>query len=298
MFPARWDSGEKVGASTSGSWWLADMDIQAICQALRAKDFKDRLKGFMEAEAYLDSEFIDSNSVPELVDALIPALSDSNPKFVQGGLGMLIALIEVMGEDLAPYTAGVWTPLVERLGDAKTANRERAVDLAVALSTLVVPAAQALERIRPAWEHKNWRARESSLLWFGRVLASHASPSTLDFPLKGMVPMMAKALEDREPPVREAACISIEQMLRHQGACHRSPRAPGVPLVSMSPSLTARSRCRHHCRRPAAERAPARQRAAKRPQAPACPACRRQMGGVRWRPAARLDRLGGRSAAQ
>ena len=53
--------------------------------------------------------------------------------------------------------------IVERLGDAKTANRERAVDLAVALSTLVVPPAQALDRMRSAWEHKNWRARESSM---------------------------------------------------------------------------------------------------------------------------------------
>ena len=228
------------------------MNIQAICQALRARDSKERLKGFTEAEAYLDSEFVNSDSTPELVGALIPALSDSNPKFVQGSLGLLIALVEVMGEDLAPYTASVWTPLVERLGDTKTANRERAVDLAVALSTLVVPTSQAFERIRPAWEHKNWRARESSLLWFGRVLASHNSPSTLGFPLKGIVPLMAKALEDRELPVREAALFSIEQMLRHQGACHRSPPAPPAHPRQHVPLTRWR-----HRRQPAAERAPA-----------------------------------------
>jgi len=144
-------------------------------------------------------------------------LTDSNPKFVQGALSLLITLVEVMGEELAPHVAGVWTPLVERLGDAKLANRERAVDLAVALSTLVVPASAAVERVRPAWEHKNWRVRESTLLWFGRLLAQHDSPSSLGFSLKSILPLITKLLEDREPPVREAGIIAVEQMHRHIG---------------------------------------------------------------------------------
>ena len=122
----------------------------------------------------LDSEEVDTAGTPDLVEALVPALSDSNPKFVQGALGLLIALVEVMGEELHHYIGNVWTPLVERLGDAKAANRDRAVDLAVALSTLVVAASTALERLKPGFEHKNWRARESTLLWFGRLLAQHA----------------------------------------------------------------------------------------------------------------------------
>ena len=112
--------------------------LDSIIELLRSSDSKERRQGFSEAEAYLDSEEVDVAGAPDLVDALLPALSDSNPKFVQGALGLLIALVEVMGEDLASYVAGVWSPLVERLGDAKVANRERAVDLAVSLSTLVV----------------------------------------------------------------------------------------------------------------------------------------------------------------
>ena len=46
-----------------------------------------RLHSDSESEADVDSE-----SAPDLVDALVPALSDSNPKFVQGSLSLLIAL--------------------------------------------------------------------------------------------------------------------------------------------------------------------------------------------------------------
>ena len=204
-----WQSARHVSAMAES--------ITTVIELLRSKDKAEQLRGFGEAERYLDSALVDAEAIPELVDAIVPALSNSNPKFVQEALGLLIALVEVMGEDLAPYTGGVWSPLVDKLGDSKNAIRERAVDLAVALATLVVPAAQALERIRPAWEHKNWRARESSLLWLGRVLASQDSPSALGFPLKGLLPHLVKPLEDREPPVREAATLAIEQMLRHQG---------------------------------------------------------------------------------
>ena len=137
--------------------------------------------------------------------------------FVQGALGLLIALVEVMGEGLTCHITGLWKPLVERLGDAKIANRERAIDLAVSLSTLVVSCKEAMERLRPAWEHRNWRARESALHHFGRLLAQHNSPQTLGFPLMSMLPSVVKLLEDREPPVREAACLAVEQMHRHLG---------------------------------------------------------------------------------
>ena len=219
-------------------------DLGAIIDALRSDDAKERRRGFAEAEAYLDSEEVDMALAPDLVDALLPALAHSNPQFVQGALGLLIALVEVMGEDLSPYVAGVWKPLVERLGDAKVANRERAVDLSVALSTLVVAASLALEKLRPGWEHKNWRARESTLLWFGRLLAQHDSPQTLGFGLKAMLPTVVKLLEDREPPVREAAFIAIEQMYRHSGEpmlgeLHRANLRPTTlkPLLArISPS--------------------------------------------------------------
>ena len=221
-------------------------DLGSILDALRSDDAKERRRGFSEAEAYLDSEDVEAAAAPELVDALLPSLSDSNPKFAQGALDLLIALVEVMGEDLQPFIDGVWKPLVERLfGDAKVANRERAVDLAVALSTLVVPGSAALERIRPAWDHKNWRARESSALWFSRLLAAHDSSSSLGFPLRPMLPTVVKLLEDREPPVREAAFIAVEQMHRHLGA----PPPPQPPADAAREEAAERRRRRRRRRR-------------------------------------------------
>ena len=96
----------------------------------------------------------------------------------------------------------------------------------------------ALDKLRPAWEHKNWRARESTLLWFGRLLAQHESPAALGFALKPLLPTVCKLLEDREPPVREAATIAVEQMHRHTGDAiinelHRANLRPTTlkPLV-------------------------------------------------------------------
>ena len=120
-------------------------DLGGVIDSLRSDDSKERRKGFADAEALLDADGLDLTLAPELVEALLRSLTDSNPKFVQGALSLLITLVEVMGEELAPHVAGVWTPLVERLGDAKLANRERAVDLAVALSTLVVSASAAVD---------------------------------------------------------------------------------------------------------------------------------------------------------
>ena len=210
--------------------------LDEIIALLKSSDGQERRRGFSEAEQYLDSEEVDAAGAPDLVEALLPAMSHSNPMFVQGALGLLIALVEVMGEDLTPYISGVWAPLVERLGDAKVANRERAVDLAVALGSLVVPPGQALERLKPAWEHKNWRARESSLHHFGRLLAQHDTPAALGFSLKSMLPLVVKLLEDREPPVREAAFVAVEQMHRHLGppaarlACMRNTTSSTLSL--------------------------------------------------------------------
>ena len=217
------------------------MALEDIVAALRSDDAKDRRAAFAEAEAYLDGEQIDASGVPDLVDALLPALAHSNPMFVQGALGLMVSLVEVMGDELSPHVTGVWKPLVERLGDAKVANRERAVDLAVALSTLVVSSEEALDRLRPAWEHKNWRARESALHHFGRVLAQHDSPQSLGFPLRSMLPLVVKLLEDREPPVREAAYVAVEQMHRHLGECARR-----------RPAAAARVHARARVRAPAA----------------------------------------------
>ena len=87
--------------------------MEEIVSALRSDDPAEKRKGFSDAEAYLESDEVDTSGAPDLVDALVPHLSSNNPKYVQGALGLLIALVEVMGEELGACIAGVWSPLVE-----------------------------------------------------------------------------------------------------------------------------------------------------------------------------------------
>ena len=151
-----------------------DDGLAAIVEASHSKDSRERYRAIQEAQEYVqthDGQL--AEAAPALVDALQPALADANPKVVQGALELLFTLVERLEDGFAQYLGGVWAPLLERLGDAKSGVRERAVDLAVAASTLSVPAAEALDRLRPGFDHKNWRVRESTLLVLARTLAAH-----------------------------------------------------------------------------------------------------------------------------
>jgi hypothetical protein len=124
------------------------MELEAIVDAAHAKDPKERLRAIQEAGDFVAADGASVDSAPLLVDALQPALRDNNPKVVQGALELLLTLASELQDGFAPFTSGLWGPLGERMGDAKTHMRERAVDLAVGLATLCVPAVEALERLR------------------------------------------------------------------------------------------------------------------------------------------------------
>ena len=197
------------------------VDLSELAEAAASKDTKERLKAITDLGAYVGGRnAVDASSAPVLMEVLVPALGDNNLKVVQGALGTLAAVVDALEEDFAPFLGGLWAPLVERMGDAKAPVRERAAELAVAAATLAVPPAHALDRLRPAFEHRNWRARESALLCLGRTLAAQegGGPAAAAA-VKGCMPLVLTLLEDREPPVREAAYVAVEQMHRHLGAC-------------------------------------------------------------------------------
>ena len=189
------------------------VDLSELAEAAASKDTKERLKAITDLGAYVGGRnAVDASSAPVLMEVLVPALGDNNLKVVQGALGTLAAVVDALEEDFAPFLGGLWAPLVERMGDAKAPVRERAAELAVAAATLAVPPAHALDRLRPAFEHRNWRARESALLCLGRTLAAQegGGPAAAAA-VKGCMPLVLTLLEDREPPVREAAVLALEQ---------------------------------------------------------------------------------------
>ena len=193
--------------------------LEDTVAAARSKEPKERLRAVQQALDYAEKDAIDLGAAPLLVEALEPMLKDNNPKVVQGALAVLQRMVEALEEECEPYLSPFWSPLVERLGDAKTALRERAVDLAVATATLAVAPADALDRLRPAFEHKNWRARESALHVLARTLAAHEvrGAATAGLSIKSFVPSVAKLLEDQQLSVRDAAADALEQMHMHAG---------------------------------------------------------------------------------
>ena len=101
-------------------------------------------------------------------------------------------------------------------GRREGAVRERAAELAVAAATLAVPPAHALDRLRPAFEHRNWRARESALLCLGRTLAAQEGGGR------------------RRPPPSRGACRSCSRCSRT--ASRPSARPPSSPSSRSAPA--------------------------------------------------------------
>jgi hypothetical protein len=190
--------------------------VDAIVQKAGSKEVKERLAAIDDAAAYVASVRVGTDDAPALIVALVPGLSDNNVKVAQGGLGVLLSIVTQLEEDCAPFLGGLWSPLIEKMGDAKGPIRERAVDLAMAVATLALPPAQVFERLKPAFCHKNWRARESALLCLGRVLAT-SEGTVAGLPLKVTLPMVLKLVEDGQPAVREACTLALEQLHRHVG---------------------------------------------------------------------------------
>ena len=175
--------------------------LEDIQQKAGSKDVKERLSAIEDAVAYLGSEPVGTDAAPVLIDAMVPGLSDNNVKVAQGALGVLLSLVEQLEEQCSPFLGGIWKPLVEKMGDAKGPIREKAVDLAVAVATLALQPAQVIERLKPAFEHKNWRARESAVLCLGRVLATSDGP-VQGLGMKATLPTVVALIEDGQPGVQ------------------------------------------------------------------------------------------------
>ncbi|EOD05888.1 hypothetical protein EMIHUDRAFT_68832, partial [Emiliania huxleyi CCMP1516] len=136
-------------------------DLAELVAAAQSKDVRERCRAVQAAQEWVHTrEALAPAAAASLIEAIRPALADSSPKVVQGALELAGTLVERLGDALSPHFSGLWAPILERLGDAKPSLRERAVELAVSGATLAVPTAEALDALRPGFEHRNWRTRE------------------------------------------------------------------------------------------------------------------------------------------
>ena len=134
---------------------------------------------------------------------------------------------------------GILPGAFDRLGDAKAPVRDAGRELFLALmSSGAVAPAELVGEASPAWRHKNWRVREETLRVVERAFAEldrEIEAGELSLPVKAIVAFGARALEDREPAVREAAICAVvaaDAAAAAAGAtccgcCRSTPCAPG-----------------------------------------------------------------------
>ena len=224
------------------------MEFETIVNFAQSKDSKLRLRAIQAVHERVNAAGeVDPQVVPLLVEVLQPGLRDTHSQVVQGSLATALLLVESLEADFAPFLINMWPAVVERLGDAKAVLRERAVDLAVSAATIAIPPADAFELIRPAFAHRNWRARESALLCLSRTLAASEScgrwrrngehSSTTGALCKALLPVACKLLEDQQPLVREAAATVLEEMQRHWTNLPGELRKQNIRATVLKPLL-------------------------------------------------------------
>ncbi|CAD1472634.1 unnamed protein product, partial [Heterotrigona itama] len=150
---------------------------------------------------------------------------------VQNGLEILTFLADRMGHDFKPYISTIIQPTIDRLdsrrnaikniddvcliGDSKDATREKAqlVLLKIMEKGCMSPQ-QLLDRLRPAFNHKNAKLREEALILLTTTLNEHGADEMI---LSGVIPSIVKLLSDPSEKVRETALNTLADIYRHVG---------------------------------------------------------------------------------
>ena len=167
------------------------------------------------AQTYLErEEVVDRDEASSLCEAVAKALKDANYKVCAGALAATAsAVLGAPDQFRGGILQGILPGAFDRLGDAKAPVRDAGRELFLALmSSGAVAPAELVGEASPAWRHKNWRVREETLRVVERAFAEldrEIEAGELSLPVKAVVAVAARALEDREPAVREAAICAV-----------------------------------------------------------------------------------------
>ncbi|GLH10300.1 Protein mini spindles, partial [Gryllus bimaculatus] len=158
---------------------------------------------------------IECSDIGQFIDSLIPWMQSSNNKVSQAGIEAMGYVVDRMGTDFRPYVATVLPPIIDRLGDNKEVVREKAQLLLLRLAEREVLTPQALlERLTPAFSHKNGKIREEVLQCLQRTLTEHGAAS---LSVSRLVPHIVKLLSDPMASVRDTAFNTLVEVYRHVG---------------------------------------------------------------------------------
>ncbi|XP_043599967.1 CLIP-associating protein 1-A isoform X4 [Bombus pyrosoma] len=222
-------------------------DMDGFMPLLSTTDIKKKLNVGSLLLNYLGdaTKSIECQDIGQFIDNIIPWLSNGNPKVVQNGLEILTFLADRMGHDFKPYISTIIQPTIDRLGDSKDATREKAqlVLLKIMEKGCMSPQ-QLLDRLRPAFSHKNAKLREEALILLTTTLNEHGADEMI---LSGVIPSIVKLLSDPSEKVRETALNTLADIYRHVGERlrvdlqrkHNVPQAKLLLLIEKFDQLKA-----------------------------------------------------------
>lgn len=226
---------------------LKPRDMNEFIPLLSTTDIKKKLTVGSLLLNYLDNpeESIECQDIGLFIESVIPWLSNGNPRVVQNGLDVLTHLADRMGHDFRPYISTIFQPTIDRLGDSKDATREKAalVLLKIMEKGSMSPQ-QLLDRLHPAFSHKNAKLREEALILLTTTLNEHGAD---EMALSGVIPSIVKLLSDPTEKVRETALNTLADIYRHVGERlrldlqkkHNVPQAKWLLLIEKFDQLKA-----------------------------------------------------------
>lgn len=192
-------------------------DMDGFMPLLSTTDIKKKLNVGTLLLNYLGdpSKSIECQDIGQFIDNIVPWLSSGNPKVVQNGLEILTFLADRMDHDFKPYISTIIQSTIDRLGDSKDATREKAqlVLLKIMEKGCMSPQ-QLLDKLRPAFIHKNAKLREEALILLTTTLNEHGADEMM---LSGVIPSIVKLLSDPSEKVRETAMNTLADIYRHVG---------------------------------------------------------------------------------
>ncbi|XP_011861467.1 PREDICTED: CLIP-associating protein 1-A isoform X2 [Vollenhovia emeryi] len=222
-------------------------DMDGFMPLLSTTDIKKKLNVGCALLNYLgdSSKSIECQDIGMFIDNVIPWLGNGNPKVVQNGLEILTYLADRMGHDFKPYISTIIQPTIDRLGDSKDATREKAQMVLLKIMEKGCMSPQnLLDRLRPAFNHKNAKLREEALILLTTTLNEHGAD---EMALSGVIPSIVKLLSDPSEKVRETALSTLADIYRHVGERlrvdlqrkHNVPQAKMLLLIEKFDQLKA-----------------------------------------------------------
>lgn len=190
--------------------------LEQFLPQLGSQDNKKRLQLGLTMLSFLEENpdlQLDCEEVGPLVDPLVAWLNSSNSKVAQNGLEILSLLAEKLKEDFRPYISTVIPAAVDRMGDSKDSVREHAKNFTMKLMAASSPQC-ILEKMMPAFSHKNFRIREEVLLCLQETVSTFG---TQGLSLIKFMPLIAKLLGDPNSQVRDTAFQTLVCIYMHVG---------------------------------------------------------------------------------